>query len=97
MLGQSGFVHEIVVVYRCDSKGRHKAKHIYGMNCFTTTRGGNCSLKVIHSIQALMIGCKAILTNVLIQKSDTPASAPKGEFSYEEVEEAVLNWGARSL
>ena len=97
MLGQGGLVQEIVVVYRCETRDRHKPKLIDDMKGFTTTRGGNASLKVIRSIQALMARCKAMLSNISMGDVDAPASLPKGELSYEEVEEAVLNWGTKKF
>jgi len=96
LLCQGGLVGELYLAYRCDAKDRHKPKKIADMQGMTTTKGGNQSMKVIETLQAMKQQSKLVLSNLVIQGSAPVVEEAEQEIKdleYEEVLNLVIDWG----
>ena len=93
LLGRSGHVPELFVAYRCDPKDRHKPKVTQGLQCITTSKGGNQSMKIIKTLQTAIATSLSVLSNLTIENEKGEEDNIASGLQYEEALAKVLDWG----
>ena len=95
-IGKCAKVDEILVIYKCDSRDRHRSKKLdfERTQCLTLKKGGGQSEKLVKTIEQAIKLCTNFLTNMDIKYPvDACTTTEVVGMTFEVAQATVLSWG----